>query len=33
MTFDQCFEALLPHEGDFVDHPGGKTRFRVTERL
>jgi lysozyme family protein len=32
--FDECFAALLRHEGDCVDHsddPGGKTRFGVTE--
>jgi lysozyme family protein len=36
MTFDECFVALLQHEGDYVDHPddpGGKTRFGVTEAV
>ena len=36
MTFDECFAALLQHEGDYVDHPddpGGKTRFGVTEAV
>lgn len=36
MTFDQCFQLLLAHEGDFADHPddpGGKTRFGVTEAV
>ena len=33
MNFDECFVALVAHEGDFADlenDPGGKTRFGVT---
>lgn len=36
MTFDEAFEALLRHEGGFVDHPadpGGATRFGVTQTV
>lgn len=36
MTFDQCIEKLLKHEGDFSDHPddpGGATRYGITERV
>ena len=36
MNFDQCFAALVVHEGDFADlenDPGGKTRFGVTEAV
>jgi len=36
MTFDEAFEALLRHEGGFVDHPadpGGATRFGVTQAV
>ena len=36
MTFDEAFDKLLGHEGDFVDHPadpGGATRWGITERV
>ena len=36
MNFDQAFEKLLGHEGDFSDHkddPGGATRWGVTEAV
>lgn len=36
MTFDEAFEKLLGHEGDFVNDsrdPGGATRFGVTQRV
>ena len=36
MNFDECFEALLKHEGDYADlenDPGGKTRYGVTEAV
>lgn len=36
MTFDEAFDRLLGHEGDFVDHkddPGHATRWGVTERV
>jgi lysozyme family protein len=36
MNFDECFAALISHEGDFADlenDPGGKTRFGVTEAV
>lgn len=36
MNFDQAFDKLLGHEGDYVDHPadpGGATRWGVTERV
>lgn len=36
MNFDQAFDILLKHEGDYVDHPsdpGGRTRFGVTEAV
>jgi len=36
MTFDECFAALVAHEGGFADlenDPGGKTRFGVTEAV
>ena len=36
MNFDECFAALIAHEGDFADlenDPGGKTRFGVTEAV
>lgn len=35
MTFDECFERLLGHEGGFVDHPadpGGATKFGISKR-
>ena len=34
MTFDECFEALISHEGGYAgleNDPGGKTRYGVTE--
>lgn len=36
MEFDQAFEILLGHEGEYSDHPsdpGGATRWGVTERV
>ena len=36
MNFDECFEALLKHEGDYANlenDPGGKTRYGVTEAV
>jgi len=36
MTFDEAFNALMKHEGDYSDHaadPGGRTRFGVTEAV
>jgi len=36
MTFDQCIEKLLTHEGGFSDHPddpGGATRHGITEAV
>ena len=36
MNFDECFAALIAHEGGFADlenDPGGKTRFGVTEAV
>jgi lysozyme family protein len=36
MQFDEAFDLLLGHEGDFVDHPndpGGATRWGITERV
>jgi lysozyme family protein len=36
MTFDQCIDKLLGHEGDFSNHkddPGGATRFGITEAV
>lgn len=36
MNFDECFAALIAHEGDFADlehDPGGKTRYGVTEAV
>ena len=36
MNFDDCFAALIAHEGDFADlenDPGGKTRYGVTEAV
>ena len=36
MTFDEAFDRLLGHEGDFSDHPddpGGATRYGITERV
>jgi lysozyme family protein len=33
MDFDACLEAVLAHEGDYVDSPadpGGETRFGIT---
>ena len=36
MNFDEAFELLLGHEGNYSDHasdPGGKTRYGVTERV
>ena len=35
VNFEEAFERLLGHEGDFVDHaddPGGATRWGITER-
>lgn len=36
MTFDECFDALLVHEGEYADlenDPGSKTRYGVTEAV
>ena len=36
MNFDECFAALLAHEGDYANlenDPGGKTRYGVTETV
>ena len=36
MNFDQAFDILLTHEGDYSDHPsdpGGKTRYGITEEV
>jgi lysozyme family protein len=36
MNFDQAFDILLKHEGDYSDHqsgPGGKTRYGITEAV
>lgn len=36
MTFDDAFEDLLRHEGDYSDHPadrGGRTRYGITESV
>lgn len=36
MNFDQAFDALMEHEGGYVDHaadPGGKTRYGITEAV
>ena len=36
MNFDLAFDALLGHEGGFVDNPkdpGGATRWGITERV
>lgn len=35
MTYDEAFEALIGHEGGYVDHPddpGGETKFGLTKR-
>ena len=35
VTFDQAFEALIGHEGGYVNHPadpGGATRWGITKR-
>lgn len=35
MTFDECFEALLGHEGGYVNNPtdpGGETKFGISKR-
>ena len=36
MNFDEAFELLLGHEGNYSDHPadpGGKTRYGITEAV
>jgi lysozyme family protein len=36
MQFEQAFNKLLNHEGDYSDHaadPGGKTRYGITEAV
>lgn len=36
MTFNECFDALLVHEGGYADlenDPGSKTRYGVTEAV
>lgn len=36
MNFDQAFDALLKHEGGYVNHaadPGGETRYGITEAV
>ena len=36
MNFDQAFDKLFGHEGDYSDHaddPGGKTRYGITEAV
>ena len=35
MDFDSAFEALIGHEGGYVDHPndpGGETKFGISKR-
>ena len=35
MTFDQAFERLIGHEGDYVFHPkdpGGETKYGISKR-
>lgn len=35
MDYDDAFEALIGHEGDYVNHPadpGGETKFGITKR-
>ena len=35
MTFDEAFERLIDHEGDYVNHPsdpGGETNFGISKR-
>ena len=35
MNFDQAFEALIGHEGGYVNHPadpGGETKFGISKR-
>jgi len=35
-NFDKCFELMLAHEGNYVDHPkdpGGRTNLGVTQRV
>lgn len=35
MTFDECFEQLLGHEGGYVNHPadpGGETKYGISKR-
>jgi len=35
-NFDTCFELVLKHEGNYVDHPkdpGGRTNLGVTQRV
>lgn len=36
MNFDQAFDALIGHEGGYVNHPsdpGGETRYGITRRV
>lgn len=36
MNFDQAFEALIGHEGGYVNHPsdpGGETMYGITARI
>lgn len=36
MTFDQCIEKVLAHEGSYSDHkddPGGRTMYGITEAV
>lgn len=35
VLFDQCFDALIGHEGGYVNHPqdpGGETKFGISKR-
>lgn len=35
MTYDEAFEALIGHEGGYVNHPkdpGGETKFGISKR-
>lgn len=35
MTYDECFEALIGHEGGYVNHPkdpGGETKYGISKR-